>query len=194
MINIVTFNDIVNGLKLILSTNFIDYNIYFEEIKQEMARPAFHINMMPLTSNNFNQYYREQRCLVDISYFSEESTDLQSNFKNLEMSNKIQSVLNTDIKVLDRNLNLQELEFETVDRILHTTFNLMWYNENEVTQAYLNQFQLMEHFTVTFENDICYEYYVTSLGEVFKASDGDFYIKCTDAEIEMLRDRNLIKI
>lgn len=190
----IKFNDLVNGLQNILESNFVGYKVYFEEIKQHMQRPAFHINVIPLASNNFNMYYREQQCLIDIAYFSNEKPDLQSNTSNLEIANRLQSVLNMDIKVLDRNINLQELQFETIDRVLHTTFTLMWYNENEVTQAYLNQFTIMQHFTIEFSATDCKEYIVTSQGEVFRASDGGFYIKCTDAEIEMLRDRNKIVI
>lgn len=188
------FNDVVNGLCEILSSNFITYNIYTEEIIQELIRPAFHINVIPITSNNFNEYYREQQCIVDISYFSDEDTDLQSNAKNLEMSNNLQSVLNTDLKILDRNLHLQELQFDTIDKVLHTILTLMWYNENEVTQAYLDQFQIMQHFEINIDATQCYEYFVTSLGEVFRATKTGFFVKCDDAEIEMLRDRNKIII
>lgn len=190
----IKFNELLSGITRILKDNFRDHTIYKEEIKQDMTRPAFHVNMMPLSSTNFNKYYREQRVLIDISYFSDDMPDLQKRTANFDMMNKLQSVLNTDIKVLDRNINLQELEFDTVDRVLHTTFNLMWYNENEVTQAYLDQFQIMQHFTVEFDATDFEEYLVTSTGEVYKTSEGGFYIACTDSEIEMLRDRNLIKI
>lgn len=159
-----------------------------------MQRPSFQIQLMPLVSRNFNEYYREQRALIDISYYSDEKPDLQSNFKNFAMANSLENVLNTDIKVLDRNLDLQELEFETVDRVLHSTFNLIWYNENEVTQAYLNQFQIMQEFAFTIENEAEYIYYVTNDAQVFKATNDGFYAKVADEEIETLRDSNLIKI
>ena len=190
----VGFNDLLNGLKKILSSNFTGHAIYSEEIKQGMKRPSFFIQVMPLSSLNFNEYYREQRALVDISYFSDEPADLQSNSKNFAMTNNLEAVLNTDIKVLDRNFNLQELEFETVDRVLHSTFNLLWYNENEVTQAYLNQFQIMQTFTVSVNEATEYVYYVTSDSQVFKATNDGYYAKVTDSEIAALRDENLIKI
>lgn len=189
----IKFNDLKNGLTKILSSNFAGHTVYTEEIKQGIKRPAFHINIIPLTSNNFNVYYREQQAMVDIAYFSDEKPDLQSNMKNFEMANALETALNTDIKVLDRNLNLQELEFDTVDRVLHTTFTLMWYNENEVTKAFIESHQVMERFTIDIVGG-CIEYIVTSDAEVYKSSDGDFYVLCTDAEIEMLRDRNMIKI
>jgi len=145
---LVKFNDLLNGLKTILFNAFSGHAIYSEEITQGMKRPSFHINLKPLSSINFNDYYRQQRALIDISYFSDEAADLQSNLKNFAMANNLESVLNTDIKVLDRNLNLQELEFETVDRVLHSTFTLLWYNENEVTQAFLNQFNIVQEIVV----------------------------------------------
>jgi len=190
----VKFSDLLNGLTKILFTNFAGHKIYSEEIVQGMKRPSFFIQLMPLSSLNFNEYYREQRALVDISYFSDEAPDLQSNLKNFEMANAMQSVLNTDIKVLDRNLNLQELEFETVDRVLHSTFTLIWYNENEVTQAYLNQFQVMEHFTISLHKATETQYFVMDNGEVYKLTRDGFYVLCTVEEVEELRDENLIKI
>ncbi len=194
MINIsVKFNDLVNGLSKILKTNFPNYKIYADEIIQGFQRPAFHINLQPLSSNNFNQYYREQNVLIDITYFSDSAKDLQLQKDNFEMANNLENVLNTDLKVLDRNLNIQELEFDVVDKILHTTINLMWYNENEVTKAYLNQFQIMQHFYLTINNE-CWQYYVTSTGDIYKTVNGDFFVKCIDNEIAMLRDQELIKI
>jgi len=190
---LVKFSDLLNGLKTILFNNFTGHRIYSEAIAQDLKRPSFFIQLFPLSSKNFNEYYREQRALIDISYYSDEGPDLQSNFKNFEMANAMQSVLNTDIKVLDRNLNMQELEFETVDRVLHSTFSLSWYNENEVTQAYLNQFQVMQEFELSI-NEVTNMYYVTNESQVFKATDNGFYAKVADEEIETLRDSNLIKI
>ena len=190
----VKFNDLLNGLKTILFNNFTGHAIYSEEITQGMKRPSFFIQLMPLSSLNFNDYYRQQRALIDISYFSDEAADLQSNFKNFEMANNLEAVLNTDIKVLDRNLNLQELEFETVDRILHSTFTLLWYNENEVTKAYLNQFNIVQEIVVDIGQATESQYSVTEFGEVYKSTNDGYYTKSTDAEIEMLRDENLIKI
>lgn len=192
----VKFSDLVRGLSTIFKNNFPTYNIYAEPITQNIKRPAFHINAIPIASNNFNEYYREQNCLVDITYFSDEQADLQSHLKNLDMSNTIQTVLNTDIKVLDRNINLQNLEYNWDDaRLLHTTFELMWYNENEVTEAYLNSHQVMEHFEIEIDGNVCYEYFITLDGEVFKTKKGDtFYVKCSDDEINLLREQNKIVI
>lgn len=190
----IKFNDLLNGLKKILKTNFPEYKIYTEEVIQNLTRPCFHINLMPLTSNNFNKYYREQKALVDISYFSDEKKDLQTNYKNFDMMNKLQNVINTDIKVLDRNINMQELEFDTIDKVLHTMFNLSWYNENEVTQSYINQFKIMQevHINENVIGNTCV--IITSNGEVFKTSEGGFYARCTPDEIIILRDSGYIKI
>jgi len=146
---VVKFSDLLNGLKKVLSTNFVGHTIYSEAVIEGMARPSFFIQLMPLTSTQFNDYYREQKVLIDISYYSDEPADLQSNLKNFTMANLIENALNGNIKVLDRNLNVQELEFETVDRVLHSTFNLLWYNENIVTQAYLDEHEVAQNVTTT---------------------------------------------
>jgi len=146
---LVGFVDVLNGLKKVLSTNFVGHAIYSEPIAEGMTRPAFFIQLLPVLSSNFNDYYREQRALIDISYFSDEPPDLQSNVKNFTMANLLENALNNGIKVLDRNLNVQDLEFETVDRVLHSTINLLWYNENVATQAYLDSHENMQDVTIS---------------------------------------------
>ena len=186
------FNDLTNGLAKILKNSFPDYKIYTEEIRQGIKRPALFINVMPLASNNFNKYYREQRALVDISFFSDESPDLQSNVSNLTIANSIQNALNTELKILDRSINLQELEYETVDKVFHTTFNLLWYNRNEVTEAYLAQFPKVEKVTVNSEIYGNNSLYVASNGDVYKISEGGYYTLCTDEELIELREAGYI--
>lgn len=159
-----------------------------------MIRPAIFVNVMPISSNNFNAYYREQRALVDLSFFSDTAPDLASNAQNLEIANTIQNVLNTELKILDRSINLQELEFDTVDRIFHTTFNLMWYNNNEVTETYLGQFPNVQEIHISGYTDGDYYVYMTSEGEVYKKSEGGFYILLTAAEVTILRDDGYIII
>lgn len=148
----IKYNDIVNHLKKLLKTNFPTYKIYSDEIKENMIRPAFHINLMPETSINFNVFYREQNVLIDISYFSDDLPDMQSKTKNLDMANTLQNIFNTDIKIYDNYINVSELDFDIVDRVLHTTFNLMWYNNNEITQADLDKLEDMH--TVIFADGL----------------------------------------
>lgn len=188
------FNDLTNGLAKILKNSFPTYKIYSEEIRQGIKRPALHINVMPLASNNFNKYYREQRALVDISFFSDESPDLQSNLSNLTIANVMQNALNTELKILDRSINLQELEYEAVDGIFHTTFNLMWYNRNEVTEAYLAQFPKVQKVIINSEvfGNSCL--FITNNGDVYKTSEGGFYTLCTSNEVVELRNAGYITL
>lgn len=181
----IKFSDIVRHLSKLLKGSFPTYNIYTEEIIENVKRPAFHINLMPESSSNFNIYYREQACMVDISYFSDEKPDLQSRLKNMDMCNTLQGILNTNLSVLDRKLIINNLTFDIVDRVLHTTFTLLWYNENEVTQAYINQHKIISEvifndgFSVIGTNCVL----LTADGKYYKVIDGEFYIECTPDEI-----------
>lgn len=172
----VKYNDLASGISKILKTALPTYKMYTEPITQNLVRPAFFINVIPVSCLNQNIYFREQRALIDISYFSDELPDLQSNKKNNAMANSLENILNCDLKILDRNLNLSEIEFNTEDRVLHATFSLMWYNENEVTEAYLAGFQIMQK--VYIEGDLV----VMTENGVYK-SQGKFYAQCTDADV-----------
>lgn len=134
----IKYTDIVTAVKGLLHTGFPAYTIYSEEIKEGMKRPAFHINLLPETSTNFNKFYRDQLVMVDISYFSDEPVDLQSKGNNLDMAYKLQDIFDMSLSVMDRAIHIDNLTYEiTDDRVLHTTFNLSWYNENEVTEKEL---------------------------------------------------------
>lgn len=172
MITIANFIDVLNGISKTLKDSFKNHEIYVEEIRENMVRPSFFIALIPESSFNFNKYYRQQNILVDISYFSESDPDLQSNIENLSMANEIQNVLNTGIKVLDREINLQELQFDVIDRVLHATFNLMWYNVNEITQAELDKYKLMQ--------DIQFEYSYDSLQALMESNNK--YVKSINQE------------
>lgn len=140
----VKYTDIVSAIKSLLHTGFPTYTIYSEEITEGMKRPAFHINLLPETSTNFNKFYRDQLVMVDISYFSDEPVDLQSKVKNLDMAYKLQDIFDMSLSVLDRAIHVDNLTYEiTDDRVLHTTFNLSWYNENEVTEKELETHPLI---------------------------------------------------
>jgi hypothetical protein len=171
-----SYNDIGEGISKILKAAFPTYKMFFEPVTSGMQRPSFFINTIPVSCLNQNIYFREQRALIDINYFSDELPDLQSNKKNNAMANSLENILNCDLKILDRNLNLSEIEFNTQDRVLHATFTLMWYNENEVTEAYLAGFQIMQK--VYIDGDLV----VMTENGVYK-SQGKFYIQCTDADV-----------
>lgn len=194
----ITFNDIPNAISATLTKAFPTHTKYFEEITQKIHRPAFHINVMPESSVNFNKYYREQNLLVDITYFSDEQPALQSKTDNFDMINKLQNVLNMSLEVKDRKLNIQQLNFDIIDRLLHATFNLMWYNENEVTEAYLNTLSIIKEVIingdVTHEVKECQKVLITKDGEVFKTIDGNFYVRCSDEEVTQLIKDGLINI
>lgn len=188
----VTFNDVVNHIIKLLKSKFPTYKIYSDEIIENMTRPAFHVNLLPEQSINFNSYYRNQNCLVDISFFSNEEMDLQSKEKNLDMLHQLENVFNMEIFVKDRYLNINDLTCDIVDKVLHTTFNLMWYNENEVTLDYLNQFGIMKTFYINNEIIECKSLLITSDGNIYKTIDGEFYMQCTDDEVQKLKENNLI--
>ena len=188
----ITYNDVVNYISKLLSTKFVNYEIYTDEIIEDMKRPAFHINLLPEQSINFNSYYREENCMIDISYFSDESVDLQSKEINFNMLHQLQNIFNMNILVKDRNLNIENLTFDIIDKILHITFNLMWYNENMVTLDYLSQFEIMKVFYIDNEIIDCKNIITTKNGDIYKSLDENLYTQCTDDEVKTLKENNLL--
>lgn len=186
----VSYQDIVNHIKKLLSANFVDYHIYDDAVRENMKRPSFNINLLPEMSSNFNRFYREQTVMVDVAYFSEEESDLQSKAKNLDMAYKLQNVFNYSLSVLDRNLHIDNLTYNiTDDRVLHVIFNLNWFNENEVTVEWLKQFNIIKeiHFRDGFSIFSSKCAIITSDGKYYRAIDGGFYVECTPEEVALLK-------
>jgi len=149
---VIKFTDLLNGLKKVLHDNFVGHTVYTEPIIEGQKRPSFSINLMPLSSNDFNDYYKEQKALVDISYYSSEGADLQSNLSNLTMINLQETAFNGGLTVLDRVFRLEGLSFNIVERVLHSTFTIIWYNVNEATQTYLDEHENMQEVTISSVN------------------------------------------
>lgn len=179
----IKFNDISDALCKLLKTNFPTYSIYTEEVIQKLKRPSFHISVMPIGSTMDNVFYNQENLLIDIAYFSDEKPDLQSVNANNEMSNKLKEVLNLGFQVKDRFLKIGQLNFETVDRVLHTNFTLLWYNINRVTLEYLEQFDIMQKFDISDGRQV-----VVLLDDsiYISTSDGE-YVKSNESEIEFYR-------
>ena len=173
----VKFNDVSNAICKLLKTNFPTHSIYTEEVIQKLKRPSFHISVIPINSTMDNVFYNQQNVLIDISYFSDEKPDLQSVDSNNEMANTLQKTLNTGFQVKDRFLKIDQLTFETIDRVLHTNFSLLWYNINRVTLEYLENFFISDGREV-----------IVLLDDSIYVSTGDGgYVKSDESEIEFYR-------
>lgn len=94
-------------------------NIIANEIKSGFKKPAFFIQLMPI-SNNTGISMQERIITVNIHYFSEEKTDIA----NLKMIDTLNNLFINCIKVGDRTLTIYEKREELEDNVLQYKFDL----------------------------------------------------------------------
>ena len=93
--------------------------IISSDIRSGFAKPAFFVQLMPISNDSYNGY-QERIITVNIHYFSEDKTDLD----NLKMDDKLNSLFVTTLKVNELSLPIYEKRSEIDDNILQFKFDL----------------------------------------------------------------------
>ena len=115
----ITLLDIQKAISRKLDSKFSDYRIYTEEVKKDLKRPSFFINIMPISTDNYVAY-KDKLVNIDIMYLSENET----NEENLNMINLLEDLFNMTLNVNDREFTIKSLNFKVIDNILHCIFSL----------------------------------------------------------------------
>ena len=97
----------------------IGIDIISNDIRSGFAKPAFFVQLMPISNDSYNGY-QERIITVNIHYFSEDKTDLD----NLKMDDKLNSLFVTTLKVNELSLPIYEKRSEIDDNILQFKFDL----------------------------------------------------------------------
>ena len=93
--------------------------IISNDIRSGFAKPAFFVQLMPISNDSYNGY-QERIITVNIHYFSEDKTDLD----NLKMDDKLNSLFVKTLKVNELSLPIYEKRSEIDDNILQFKFDL----------------------------------------------------------------------
>ena len=93
--------------------------IMSNDIRSGFAKPAFFVQLMPISNDSYNGY-QERIITVNIHYFSEDKTDLD----NLKMDDKLNSLFVKTLKVNELSLPIYEKRSEIDDNILQFKFDL----------------------------------------------------------------------
>lgn len=117
MINLL---DILRVISRILYTQFgNEYYIYTEEVKKEIKRPSFFIDVMPVLTENYVDY-KDKLINIDIMYFSKNET----NEENLSMIDNLEQLFKSVLQVKSETIPIKALNFKVADDILHCSFTL----------------------------------------------------------------------
>lgn len=118
-------------------------NIIASEIKSGFKKPAFFVQLMPI-SNNTGINMQERVITVIINYFSDEKTDIA----NLKMIDALNNLFTNCIKVGDRYLTIYEKREEIEGNVLQYKFDFRF--TESINKDSDNEFMLSSEFDMKF--------------------------------------------
>ncbi|SKA99346.1 hypothetical protein SAMN05443428_13517 [Caloramator quimbayensis] len=123
----ITLTDIQRAISRKLYGEFgSEYYIYTEEVKKELKRPSFFIDVIPVLTENFVDY-KDKLINIDIMYFSKNET----NEENLRAINIFEQIFNSVLEVQGNTISIKALNYKVVDNILHCSFTLDFTDNEE---------------------------------------------------------------
>lgn len=118
----VTLMDIKESVAKKIFSAFPSEKIYTENIENGLEKPCFYIKIIPSNTVNLNMFHREKSMLVDIHYFTSAKQKRNSVFYSI--MEQVEELFCMSLDVIDRTFTIQQMDFETVDKVLHCMFNL----------------------------------------------------------------------
>ncbi|AZV57927.1 DUF6838 family protein [Clostridium sp. AWRP] len=116
----IELRDIKDAVSLKLSSEFKEYEIYDEEIRQGFDPPAFFIQVIPISTVRSNMFTKNPSLTVDIHFFPK----TECNDDLYDMENKLEQSFVNGIKVKDRYIDILKTECQIVDFVLHFQISL----------------------------------------------------------------------
>ncbi|TCO78023.1 phage tail terminator family protein [Marinisporobacter balticus] len=112
-----------------LKEHFPTYQAYEDIQAQGFDRPAFFIQVLPISTTMEDKYHQSKLIKIDIRYFSKSET-MEENLKIVE---KLQQIFHTVLLVQDRKFTIQESKVNMIDKVLDFSFQVYFM---DMIQAY----------------------------------------------------------
>lgn len=133
--------DIKTVLFTKIKTNFPSNQLYGEKVKQGFKRPAFFIQIIPVSNKLFNKYLTERIVSIDIIFIPDRDNNQEAE-DILGMVDKLDSLFVSPLRVLDRYLTPQNNKNQVEESLLHYKFDLIFFEDSyyeETSQPTINK-------------------------------------------------------
>jgi hypothetical protein len=121
--------DIKTALFTKLKTNFPNNQLYGEKVKQGFNRPAFFIEIIPVSNKLFNKHLTERVVSIDIIFIPDRDKNQEAE-DILIMLDKLDSLFVSPLKIIDRYLTPQNNKNEIGESLLHYKFDLIFFEDS----------------------------------------------------------------
>lgn len=122
----VKYTDINKAIINKLESKFTDIKITSNDVSEGFERPSFFISFENVASSDFMGELLDRNISVRIYYFSKNRN--KNKIENLNMQDNFNELfLKDNILVIDEftKVEISELEFDVVDKVLNCTFEIM---------------------------------------------------------------------
>lgn len=126
MIEIVKYTEIHKSIVNKLKSKLPTIKVTSEDVTEGFVRPSFFLSLDEMKASDFMNTSLDRNMTVRIYYFS--TTIDKNKVELLKVQDDIQDLFLTDnvIKVTDYlSVEIQEIEFSVVDKVLHCYFDVM---------------------------------------------------------------------
>ena len=130
-----------------------DIDVYYEDVEKTDSEnndfiidEFFHVALIPITTNFFDENYNDKVFLVDISYVSKSPSNTLYYSCNEEMIATFLPYINID----DRYITIYSSEFKIVEQVGHFIFTIKF---SDISYAYENKREedVAEELDINFE-------------------------------------------
>lgn len=121
--------NIKNAVFKKLKDNFPNNELYGEKVKQGFKRPAFFIEIKPISNELCNKYLTERHISIDITYIPDRDNNQEAE-DNLIMADKLDDLFVGPLRILDRNLIPQNNRNEIEESMLHYSFDFIFFDDS----------------------------------------------------------------
>lgn len=135
-----TLVDIRNAAAQRLSAGFPGYSLYYDVLPQDYSIPGFLVQIGSVSKAMGNAHQFEKRVAVNIRYYPADGTGIGL----LEMQDRLESLFDTGLQAGDRNINVEGTKGETIEAVLHFSFDLSYTESREDMSEGLETMQTLE--------------------------------------------------
>ncbi|ABR48573.1 hypothetical protein Amet_2419 [Alkaliphilus metalliredigens QYMF] len=126
----------LKDIKIAITTrlkNTLDIEITSKDIKEGFKRPSFFIQLDNIRKSAAGVDQVKRELTVRIYYFP--SDRYQYSIEILDIQEQLEEIFDTKLKVIDRYLNIDEIESITTDGVLQLYFDIAYEEGREIDEV-----------------------------------------------------------
>lgn len=137
----IALSDIQTAITNKLKTKFPAANVIDEEVERGFKKPAFFVQLLPVSRNLETPVYVRRVISTEIQYLSLKQTRIE----NMEVQDQLEELFGSPLVVGDRYLLIDNVEAEIVDKELNFSFEIDFIdNREEEPGEYMENLNLKE--------------------------------------------------